>query len=99
MNSDFQPARVLISDVTNNAPAEVTTASAHGFTEGQYILIFVPKEYGMFIDYVITKISNVAETSFTTEIDTTQQKDYVTPAEPYTEAQAIPASGLTTNVA
>lgn len=100
--SDFIPQRRLIQSVTNEANAVVTTTEDHGYTDGIYVRVEVPKSYGMHI-FEQTKIIVTGSTTFMTEIDTSSQDPFVEPTlyppVAFTPAQVIPMGGVTDNIA
>lgn len=102
--SNFQPHSHLLSNVTIGPRAVVTTADDHGYATGYVVRIFVPIAYGMTL-YQQTTIEVTGTTTFITNIDTTNQKPYVTPtftpgiADGFTPAQVIIMTGTVDNVA
>lgn len=99
----YIPKRMDVSNVTNAKNAVVTTSENHGFNEGQSVLLFVPKSYGM---QVRSRglVSNVGATNFTVDIDTSNLLAFSTPmAIPntptaFTNAQVVADSGYWNNV-
>lgn len=98
MPSDFVPKRRLVSDVTIASKAVVTTDEPHGYETGLLVRLFVPADYGMSI-YQETYIVVTGDTTFITQLDTTSQRAFVVPSEPYTQAQVVPITGVTDNIA
>lgn len=101
MSPDFVPKRRLISNVTNAFQAVVTTTEAHGYETGLIVRLFVPRAYGMdlFNQGTVTRLD---DTSFSVDIDTSNQSPFVEPTYPpiqFTQAQVIPISGVTDNIA
>jgi hypothetical protein len=86
----------LISNVTNAANAVITTASDHGYTSGISVLVNVPPAYGMTINNVTTPITVLSSTTFSTNINTSQQVAFspLAPGFQSTQAQVSPISGL-----
>lgn len=101
LSSEWLPHARLISDVTNDMFAIVTTTEAHGYDVGQYVMLEVPLDYGMYLPQVQAKIVAIGDTThFTTDINTLLQPDFVTPGTPaYTQANCAPMTGNTRNVA
>lgn len=99
--SEWLPSARLISDVTNDTFAIVTTTTDHGYDIGQYIMLEVSLDYGMYLPQVQAKILSLPSTTqFTTDINTLLQPDFVTPGAPaYTQANCAPMTGNTRNVA
>ena len=102
--SDFQPHSHLLSNVTIAERAVVTTQDDHLYETGYVVRIFVPLAYGMSL-YEQTTIEVTSDTTFITNINTTNQKPYVTPtftpgiADGFTQAQVIIMTGTVDNVA
>ena len=100
--SDFDPKRELIQSVSNAENAEVTTTEAHGYEDGIYVRIDVPPQYGMSL-FNQTQILITGDTTFTTQIDTSNMDPFVDPGlyppVGFTPAQCIPMGGNTDNVA
>ena len=100
--SVFEPQYRIISSMTNEENAVVTTVEEHGFTTGWYVRLDVPLAYGMGADiYEQVVILVIDEVTFSTDFDTTNLNPFVTPTYPpsFTLAQAIPISGETRNTA
>ena len=98
--SNFQPRRRLLSDVTNDLNALVTTTEDHGYIVDQILRFFIPSEYGMTVEYEIATVLTVPSTdTFTVDLDTSLLEVYVTPTEPpsFTQAQVTPITGTTDN--
>ena len=100
--SDFVPDKRFLSAATNALQASFTTTEDHDYEVGQYVRLHIPQAYGMVLSYVRGKILSIpADDQFTTDIDTTQLGEYVTPTFPpaFTQAHCCPISGLWNNVA
>jgi hypothetical protein len=104
MPTNFIPKRRELSAVTNATRAQVTTTEAHGYEEGQFIRLIVPKIYGLHLDYVKAKILSIdSTTQFTTDLDTSSLKTYTTPPTPdstnpaFTQSHCVPISGVEDN--
>ncbi len=103
MPSDFVPKRRLISNVTNDVLAEVTTTENHGYETGYVVRVNVPEVYRMSL-FAQAKIVVTGTTTFLTDIDTSNQPPFVAPVfvadgPGFTEAQVVPMSGVTDNIA
>lgn len=99
--SEWQPHARLISNVSTAQFAVVTTTADHDYEVGQYIMLEVPLDYGMYLPQVTAKILSIpTDTSFVTDINTLLQPPFATPATPsYTQANCAPESGNTRNIA
>ncbi len=100
MPSNFQPALRLISDVTTDFKAIVTTSTDHGFVSGDVVRIIVPEPYGMTLN-LTAKIDVTASDTFNTEINTLDIEPFVAPTHPppFSEAQTLSINGPVQNVA
>ncbi len=98
---DFVPKRRIIIDVTRALNAVVTTSEEHGYETGLEVRLIVPKSYGMELNFIPTEITVDTTTQFTTRVDTRSQDPFVTPTFPpgFTDAQTVPISGETDNIA
>lgn len=101
IQDSFVPTAQLVTNVTNDVNAVVTTASDHNFNVGDAVRLIVPVAYGMNIQYQQTQVLAITPTTITTNFDTSQQKPFVTPTFPpaFTSAQVTPITGLEQNVA
>ncbi len=79
-NPDFVPKRRFIANLTTAMNAVVTTTAAHGYSSDEYVVLIVPKEYGMHLDYVQVKITVTGLTTFVTDLDTSAMDPFVVPA-------------------
>ena len=94
--TNFIPKRREISAVTSATRAEVTTTEDHGYFLGQFVSLIVPKAYGMSLSFVQAKILSIpTDTTFVTDVDTSQLLPYVTPTFPpaFTQSHVVPISG------
>lgn len=100
ITDNFVPKAFLITNVTNELRANVTTNVDHDYFTGQVVRIIVPLAYGMNLNYVQTTITVTGSNTFQTEIDTTGQPAFVTPTFPpaFTAAQVTPISGVEDNL-
>lgn len=99
MPSDFVPKRRLISAITRAQKAVVTTSEDHGFETGFSVRLWVPEAFGMNLFFISTLITVTSSTEFETEINTVSQLPFAEPIFPpaFTDAQAIPITGVTNN--
>jgi len=96
---DFEPERHSITAITNAIQAGVTTSAAHGYEDGSWVCIVVPRTYGMHLDYVETRINVTGLTTFTClDLDTQEMDAFVVPGA-NAIAHVMPVSGTITNVA
>lgn len=103
MPSDYVPKRRLIFNVTNAVNAEVTTTEDHGYETGYVVRVNVPEAYGMSL-FAQAKIIVTGTTTFLTDIDTSNQLPFIPPVfvpdgSGFTNAQVVPISGVTDNIA
>lgn len=101
MPSNFIPKRRLISDITVAERAIVTTFEDHGYSSGFEVRMWVPLDYGMNFFFIATTITVTSTTEFSTNLNTLFQSPFVAPTAPpgFTDAQVIPISGATDNIA
>ena len=98
--TNFQPRRREISAVSNATQALITTTEDHGYWVDLIVRLFIPKDYGMILEYVQRKILTIpAATQFTVDIDTSANLTYVIPTEPpsFTQSHVVPVSGIEDN--
>jgi len=98
----FVPVRGLIDSVTNEVNAQVTTTTDHGYLTGYVVRVIVPPVYGMSL-YNQANIVVTSPTTFTTDLDTSNQLPFVAPTfaangQAFTPAQVVPISGTEVNV-
>ena len=71
-NPVFQRAMRVISSITNDYPAVVTTTFAHQYLTGLIVRLNIPKGYGMTqANQLYGPIVVTGDTTFTIDIDTT----------------------------
>ena len=98
----YVPLARIVSNVTNDYPARVTTTENHDFTEGQSIRLIVPDAYGMAVN-ARGLIIVVNDTVFDIDVDTSDLLAFVQPVavpntpSAFTDAQAVADSGLWNN--
>lgn len=102
--ADFIFKRREISDVTNTKDCLVTTVEEHGYELGQFVRLHVSPRYGMVLNGVKTKIISIpSTTSFTTNLDNSQNNVYVTPTysdgNGFTQSHCVPITGTEQNIA
>lgn len=98
----FQQAMRIISNVTNDFPAEVTTTFNHQYQDGMIVRLIIPDGYGMVqANRLYGKIIVTGDTTFTIDIDTTNFYAYATPST-YPQnrqyAQVIPIGEITSKL-
>lgn len=86
----------LISNITNDFNAVITTSTDHGFINGMYVLVNVSSVYGMMLNSVTSRIIVLSSTQFQTTIDTSKQIAFSPPGAgaQYTPAQVSAITGL-----
>jgi hypothetical protein len=95
---DFEPERHTITAITNAINAAVTTLAAHGYDDGETVMIYVPNTYGMHLDYIETRITVTGATTFTCDLDTQRLDPFVVPGVG-TVAHVCPVSQAIDNIA
>lgn len=87
-NPTYAPAVSLISAITNDINAQITTTFAHGYQPLLVVRINTSEAYGMVqIDQQVgTVLTVIDDTNFTIDIDTTHYEPFAVPAftPPYT---------------
>lgn len=87
----FKPAMRIISNITNDAPALITTTFAHGYADGIIVRIIMPLGYGMQqINQLSGSIVVVSDTTFTIDINTTHFSPYSVPETVKQYPQVVP---------
>lgn len=87
----FQPAKRLITSITQSNPVTVTTSFHHDYITGEIVRFFIPLEYGMSqINRKFGTVSVVDATTFTVDIDTSLYEAFVVPAVPVQCPQIVP---------
>ena len=101
IRDNWQPKAYVISNISLSPLAVVTTDGDHGYFTGMAVRVMCPPSFGMAIPPTLTKITVIAGNTFFTEIDTTDQLPFVSPAFPtrFTPAQVVPVSGFFKNIA
>lgn len=96
LGDNFVPVRSAVTNVTSEVTPTVTTATDHGFVVGQYINLHVPGAYGMSVPGVQGVVKSVpSSTTFTTDINTSNQSAFTAPPSlpAFTQAHVCPVSG------
>jgi len=97
---DFVPKRKFIAGITNAQNGVVTTTTSHNYATDSWVVLVVPKTYGMKFDYYPVKITVTGLNTFLTNIDTSGMDPFVVPAlVQFTPAHCMPASELCDNIA
>ena len=79
----YQPAMRIISNITNDFPAQVTTTFNHNYITGLIVRLIVPIGYGMVqANQLSGSIIVTGDTTFTIDIDTRYFSPYTTPSSP-----------------
>ena len=79
-NPLFVPATNQIAAITNANPAQVTTATDHGYVDGLVVRMIVPVAYGMpELNGLAFVITVTGATTFTIPVDTTGINSFVIP--------------------
>lgn len=95
----FQPAMRIITNITNDFPAIVTTSFAHQYTTGLIIRLILPPGFGMSqANQLFSDITVIDTTTFTINLDTTYFQPFVTPDSPKQYPQAIPTGEVNSTV-
>jgi len=91
----FSPYQNVISNITNSNPAQVTTASNHGYFNGLVVRLVLPLTSGMNqINNLVSEIFVVDSTNFTVSVDSTNFDAFIPPLLPIASnpslAQVLP---------
>jgi len=99
----FQPAMWIISAITNDNPAQVTTTADHGYVSGEIVRLVIPSNFGMIqANQLYGEITVTGNTTFTIDIDTTNFDAFAAPSptpDAYTCAQVIPMGEISSTLA
>lgn len=99
----YTPEKQIVTNVTNEINATVTTQETHGFSVGQTIRLRVPKEYGMEVNQR-GRVISVNDTVFVVGVDTSTLLAFSAPTavpntpSAFTDAQAVADSGEWNNI-
>lgn len=98
---DFLPKARIVSALVQGLISRVTTSEDHGYEDGLVVSLYIPASYGFEIDGAKGHITVVSSTEFDIPVDTSFYPAFTVPAypPPFTSAQCVPASGLTSNEA
>lgn len=90
----YQPSMRIISSITNDNPALVTTTFKHQYITGLIVRLVVPLGFGMVqANSLYAPIIVTGDTTFTIAIDTTYFDLFLTPMDypfDYQSAQCVP---------
>lgn len=76
----FQPAMRIVSNITNDYPAVVTTTINHNYKTGAIVRLYVPNGYGMIqANKLYASIIVLTDTTFSINLDTTLFSAFTTP--------------------
>jgi hypothetical protein len=79
----YQPAMRLISAITNNKLAQVTTTFDHDYVSGTILRFIIPKACGMQqINNMVLEITVTGTNTFTVNLDTTGFDIFAIPVAP-----------------
>lgn len=98
-NPDFVPKMRLIGGITNASNAVVTTTVNHGYNSNARVMLVIPRNYGMFIDYEEATITVTGATTFSCDKDTSTMDPFVAPGAPFTPAHVCNVSEVVDNIA
>lgn len=74
----FQPAMRLVTNITNDRAAVVTTSFAHGYITGVIVRLYVPQPFGMpQADQLQGSITVLDDYSFSIDIDTSEFDPFI----------------------
>lgn len=91
-NAPYQPAMRVVTAITNESPALVTTSFPHSFYDTDIVRIIIPRGFGMQqINGLFAPITVASPTTFYIDIDTTSFDTFTDPAVDQF-AQCIPIS-------
>lgn len=98
----YQPAMRLISNITQDTKAVVTTTFAHDYLDGEIVRFIIPRGFGMQqINEQTAPITVLSDTTFEVPIDTTLYDSYSTPSTSPNDKQCgqiIPIGELATQI-
>lgn len=87
----FKPATRIISAITNDFPAVVTTTFDHGYIDGLIVRLIIPIGYGMqAANKLFGSITVTSPTEFKIDIDTRPFDPFVIPSVQKQQAQSVP---------
>ena len=76
----MQPAMRLISHITNDFEALVTTTFAHNYSNGAIVRLYIPRACGMYqADKLTGQVSVIDATNFLLDIDTMEFDAFIDP--------------------
>ena len=95
----FQSAMRIITNITNDFPATVTTSFAHQYQTGLIVRLILPPGYGMEqANHQFSDITVTGSTTFTINLDTRLYQPFVTPVSPVQYPQAVPTGEVNSTV-
>lgn len=95
----YQPAMRIVTNITNDFPALVTTSFSHQYATGLIVRIIVPLGYGMQeINQQFGSITVTSDTTFAIDIDTRLYSPFVVDGSPTQYAQSIPIGEINSTV-
>lgn len=98
----YQPAMRIISSITNDFPALVTTTFNHQYSTGMIIRLNIPQGFGMQeANQLYGPITVTGDTTFTIDIDTTNMDPYEAPTDfpfSYQYGQTTPMAEINSTI-
>lgn len=94
--ANFSPDKFEITAATNELQCTLTTDANHGYEVDWYVMVYIPQDYGMTIEYVEAKIVAVpADDQIQVDIDSRELDTFSAPGGRWVQvAQVCPVSGL-----
>lgn len=78
----FSPAMRLITSISKDRHAVITTSFAHGYSTGQVVRFYIPNQYGMpQLDGKKLPITVTGVETFTIKTDTSKYSDFSVPVD------------------
>lgn len=96
---DFVPKERTIIDCSRSKTPLITTDGNHGYYTGQTVMVVIPRNFGMHIEYLERSIDVLSLDTFTINFDNTGMLPFTIPVTHYTPAHCCPVSGTTDNIA
>lgn len=87
----YQPALRIISAITQDYPAVITTSFDHDYSTGDILRIYIPDDFGMKgLDRLYGPITIIDSTNFKIDIDTRNFDAFSVPAGALQRAKVVP---------
>lgn len=101
-NAHLQPTMRLVTVITKDSPASVTTSFDHGYSSGLKVRFYIPSYYGMTqLDEQIGSITVTGSDTFTVDIDTRKFDTFAAPVAAWYQnrcALVIPVTGTVQDI-